>query len=122
MFTHDVITVSLSSQGQLGLGDTKDRYIPFIVSAFHSDPKHSRVSVISCGARHAAAMTSSGRLYTWGDSSYGQLGLDDTQARSYPTCVTALATKRMRDVQCGSRSTLAVTETGEVVVWGMTSW
>lgn len=33
-------------QGQLGVGDTKDRLIPFVIAAFHADPKHSRVVMV----------------------------------------------------------------------------
>ena len=140
----DVVLVARpSSQGQLGLGDNKDRYIPFAVSAFHTDAKHSRVSSVrhiclavfflhcapthcceavqvSCGARHAAAVTSSGRVYTWGDGSYGQLGHDDHQARFFPTHVGALTSKRVAQAYCTGRSTIVVLESNEVIAWGMT--
>ena len=51
---HWAVTVIVSAelismnvvQGQLGVGDTKDRLIPFVIAAFHADPKHSRVVMV----------------------------------------------------------------------------
>ena len=34
----------------------------------------SMISQVSCGHFHSAALTDDGRLFTWGDGSFGQLG------------------------------------------------
>ena len=33
-----------------------------------------KIEKISCGGEHTAALTKDGKLYLWGDDSYGQLG------------------------------------------------
>jgi len=45
-------------------------------------------SKLSVGSLNAAAIDTSGRLYTWGDNTNGQLGLGDQITRSSPTQVS----------------------------------
>ena len=40
------------------------------------------VGFVAAGAHHAMAITSSGDLYTWGDCSFGQLGLSTRSANA----------------------------------------
>lgn len=50
-----------------------------------------RVSQVSCGPYHAAAIGSDGRLFTWGDGLFGKLGHGDHCSAHSPRFVTTLA-------------------------------
>jgi alpha-tubulin suppressor-like RCC1 family protein len=50
-----------------------------------------RVSQVSCGPYHAAAIGSDGRLFTWGDGLFGKLGHGDHCSAFSPRFVTTLA-------------------------------
>ncbi len=49
---------------------------------------------------------------------FGQLGLGDIEDRNVPTPIPELSGVRTRLLACGWRHTLAVTQTGQVYVWG----
>jgi RCC1 and BTB domain-containing protein len=46
-----------------------------------------KVKAISCGFRHALALTESGCVYSWGRNSFGQLDVGDEADRGMPTLV-----------------------------------
>ncbi len=70
-----------NAEGQLGTGDTADRYAPATVG-----PASGWASV-SVGRFHACALRTSGDLACMGENSNGQLGLGDTARRNVPTPV-----------------------------------
>ena len=68
--------------GQLGHGDDHDKIVPQPVEGIKGE-----VLTVSCGFKHTSAVTKGGALYTWGDGTYGKLGLNDDAARLQPTQV-----------------------------------
>jgi hypothetical protein len=75
-----------------------------------------RVRSVAAGYDHSLALSSDGRVYSWGENRYGQLGHGDQWDRPSPKLI-----KRFKGV-CGiaaaSRHSLAVTESGDVFRWG----
>jgi alpha-tubulin suppressor-like RCC1 family protein len=69
-------------EGQLGLGDTRDRYAPTQVGSL------TAWTSMSVGRFHACAGQADGRAWCMGENSSGQLGLGDTVRRSAPTWVS----------------------------------
>lgn len=65
-------------------------------------------------------MTADGNVFTWGHNSFGQLGLKDekTVAVRRPTFVTFEAGNFISDIACGFNHCLALTDRGELYVWG----
>ena len=51
---------------------------------------------VSCGPFHCAAVSSDGRLFTWGEGFGGKLGHGDQGNRSQPALVQALAGHQVR--------------------------
>lgn len=53
-----------------------------------------RVVGVACGLRtpHTLAVTETGILWTWGDASFGKLGIDKTQYCSSPQKVHSVCT------------------------------
>lgn len=91
-------------------------------------PDGVRVTQVSCGAFHAAAMTAGGDLFTWGEGAFHALGHDGDKSTSpTPKRVRGLvdAGRRVCAVSCGVYHTAAVAKdaamgpgTGELWTWG----
>lgn len=77
-----------------------------------------QVRKVSCGLHHTAFVTGEGEIYTCGNNENGQLGLKDTRSRYTPTVLEELSQYRFKSVACGYYHTLALTEQGEVFVFG----
>lgn len=84
----------------------------------------STVRTVSVGTHHAALIHSDGSVYTWGEGSFGRLGLgkgDRSTARmsaSHPTKIVALGTVKARRLSCGFSHSAIVSQSGQVLIWG----
>ena len=74
--------------------------------------------VSSCCACHSVAITTDGKVMTWGRNDKGQLGLGDLQTRSTPTHVKSLDGLGVITAACGKGHTLFLTEKGVVYSCG----
>ncbi len=108
--------------GRLGHGDEKTQIAPRQVAAGafgHGD----KVVFVAARRRHTLAVTTGGRLYTWGDGYRGRLGHGDTNERLVPTLVRAGAFGAPEGggvvtAACGSDHTLVVTQDGALWACG----
>ena len=104
--------------GQLGHPDPKNQvYYPApgeLLSIGH-------IVTISAGANHVLALRKNGRLWAWGDDSYGEVG-DGAYcgyhlcARFSPVRVSAIPATRM--VSAGGNDSAAVDTQGRLWTWG----
>ncbi|XP_031269082.1 PH, RCC1 and FYVE domains-containing protein 1 isoform X1 [Pistacia vera] len=67
-----------------------------------------QVSSISCGPWHTAAVTSAGKLFTFGDGTFGALGHGDRSSTSVPREVETLREQRTEMASCGVWHTAAI--------------
>eukprot|EP00960_Hanusia_phi_P026709 746404-Hanusia_phi.AAC.3 len=58
--------------GRLGLGHTNTARTPLLVSYFGED--HA-IEKVACGIAHTLCMTSKGRVFAWGDGTWGNAGI-----------------------------------------------
>ncbi|KAL3511138.1 hypothetical protein ACH5RR_030539 [Cinchona calisaya] len=93
--------------GLLGHGSEVSHWIPKKVRGFIEGLK---VSYVSCGPWHTALITSAGRLFTFGDGTFGALGHDDYHSSNIPREVESLKGVRTVKVACGVWHTAAVVE------------
>eukprot|EP00939_MAST-03C_sp_MAST-3C-sp1_P002284 g2284.t1 len=119
----DVYTWGQNADGQLATGDLRPRFVPSRVSAFGGEERSKRISAVSCGSHHCAALALSGAVYTWGSSvtnhvNSGCLGLGSTTRTLEPRQVLGLKTKTMVQVTCGLRLTAAISDDGRIFAWG----
>jgi alpha-tubulin suppressor-like RCC1 family protein len=104
-----------NSQGQLGsIGETgtvKE------LTEVREAPSHIRT--VSCGDNHTVLLTQDDRLYVAGDNCWGQLGFDRDETPSLRR-FTKVRTGhlRIRQVACGARHTVLLTEQSELWVTG----
>src|SRR5713226_8176561 len=85
---------------------------------------------VSAAFSHTCGVTTMGTAYCWGDSRYGELGINTTtgpQQCSFsgtlfpcsPTPTTVAGTLRFAAVSAGGGHSCGVTTTGEVYCWGL---
>lgn len=86
-------------------------------------PKH--MVSIGAGSYHSFATHKNGKLYSWGLNSFGETGITrnfDAEGESdvhHPTIVTSLEPfGKVTQIEGGSHHTIALTDKGEVLVWG----
>ncbi|XP_078250681.1 E3 ISG15--protein ligase HERC5 isoform X2 [Pogona vitticeps] len=104
-----------NSSGQLGLGDTKDRYCPIHVKAI----EHMKTVAISCGGEHTAVLLKGGLVSTFGAGSHGQLGHNSTRNELFPRMVAELFGAQVSQVACGRWHTLVYApDLGKVYSFG----
>ena len=92
--------------GQLGLGDRKNKLKPTQVQALEG----VFVSQITCGWSHSVALTSKGKVYSWGNADHGKLGHNDRQKVSVPSIVEKLKDHRVVRVASYNEHTAALVE------------
>lgn len=113
-----VFTCGMNLYGQLGHGDQSKKFAFVQVDPMQFNGE--KVEFVATGVTHTVAITTSGRLYTWGNNGSGQLGHGDTDFRLVPTLVEAgeFGELRVTMAACGSFHTLIVTQDGSVWACG----
>lgn len=76
----------------------------------------ARVKQIALGNYHALLLTDAGRVFAWGSSRYGQLGLGSLMPTATPELVGGLSC--VQQIACGTTYSAAVTQWGELLTWG----
>ncbi|XP_065839142.1 uncharacterized protein [Oscarella lobularis] len=102
-----VYCCGLNKDGQLGQGTTSQRS-EFSKPQPVSTPTGCKIIQIASGANSNAAVSDSGRVFTWGSGSSGLLGHGDTKNRLMPTEIESMADKHVILVSC-AQSHMAVT-------------
>lgn len=85
-----------------------------------SKTKDTIVVKVACGAFHNLALTANGNVYSWGINDYGQLGNGTTSNSTVPFLIEEglYPDIKVSDIAAGGWHSLAITEHGEVYVWG----
>ncbi|KAL3507632.1 hypothetical protein ACH5RR_033014 [Cinchona calisaya] len=93
--------------GLLGHGNDISHWIPKRISG---PLEGLQVLSVACGTWHSALATSSGKLFTFGDGSFGVLGHGDRESVAYPKEVQLLSGLKTIKVACGVWHTAAIVE------------
>ncbi|XP_058195304.1 ultraviolet-B receptor UVR8 isoform X3 [Rhododendron vialii] len=101
-----VVTWGRGNCGQLGHGDMVSILQPKPVEFFEGFV----VTHVSAGWNHSGFVTDTGRLFTCGDGSFGQLGHGDYKSNSFPVMVSYFASRRVEQIACGMRHSLVLLE------------
>lgn len=113
---------SNSSYGALGDGTTSSRLEPVLVN--HSGQLAGRTVVaVDAGFSFSVALTSDGRVFSWGYNDKGQLGNATTNVTANPLPVAVstsglLAGRRVVAISAGYSHVLALCADGLLVAWG----
>lgn len=101
--------------GKLGLDDSK------LGDTSHLQKVriNERVISVACGGNHTAAVTTSGKLFTFGQGDHGQLGHGSSCLDCpSPKQVTSLGTIQVKHVTCGESHTAVITKHGNLYTCG----
>jgi hypothetical protein len=77
-----------------------------------------RVRTIAMGRAHTIALGWDGRIHSWGENEYGQLGQGDRLTKLAPALMDGL--DGVRFIAAGNDCSLAVTQSGALLCWGST--
>jgi alpha-tubulin suppressor-like RCC1 family protein len=125
--TGRVWTFGSGRTGQLGTGVMfTDALPPQLLEGHISQFK---IVQLSCGGVHTIALTETGRLFSWGLNSEGQLGHGDTNHRSIPTMIEGevwmdqgktftFSEEKVVFVSSNTSCNAVVTDKSEIWVWG----
>jgi alpha-tubulin suppressor-like RCC1 family protein len=106
--------------GQVGDGTTTDRAEPVAVN-MNGAMAGKTVTAIAAGVHQCMALTSDGKLYSWGINDGGVLGDGTTTPRNAPVAVNmngTLAGKIVTAISQGEIHCMALTSEGRVYAWG----
>jgi uncharacterized repeat protein (TIGR02543 family) len=112
-----------NNDGELGDDTTTDRNTPTLIS-FTGLQSGEIIKSVAAGVHHSLAVTTSSRLYAWGNNTHGQLGDGTTTARTTPTLIsfTGLQSgETIKSVVALENQSLAVTTSGRLYAWGNNS-
>lgn len=113
-----IATWGLGQYGALGLGNAQSQWSPKVLQVGGQGPAVHVVDV-ACGLQHTVAADAMGGVYAWGLNSHGQLGTGKAGGAAFtPQYVELPANLDIVQICCGSRHTLALTDTGVVLAWG----
>ncbi|XP_070460818.1 X-linked retinitis pigmentosa GTPase regulator isoform X6 [Equus przewalskii] len=101
--------------GQLGLGSESPVSKPTCIKAL----KPEKVKFVACGRTHTIVATEGGKVYATGGNSEGQLGLgDDEDRNTFHRIKFFTSQHKIKQLSAGSSSSAALTEDGELFMWG----
>lgn len=101
-----------NNTGELGLGHAARVFAPAPARL----PK--RVVDVQGGANFTVALTSKGKVLTWGGNEHGQLGDGSRVARTTPRIVRLPGGAKAAAVAAGTDHVVVLTRDGQVVAWG----
>ncbi|KAK8627772.1 hypothetical protein V6N13_135374 [Hibiscus sabdariffa] len=101
-------------KGQLGHGDNKPRLFPECIDACFND----KICQVACGYYLTVALTTSGRVYTMGSPTYGQLGSATADGKIPTRVEVKMADSFVEEIACGSYHVAILTSKTKVYTWG----
>ncbi|PWW77216.1 hypothetical protein C7212DRAFT_277797 [Tuber magnatum] len=76
------------------------------------------VTSVAAGSYHSFAIDRDGKVWSWGLNQYAQCGIDDNDGIRFPTLVGSLTDYRIKQISAGEHHTAALTDGGQLLVWG----
>ncbi|CAB3376988.1 Hypothetical predicted protein [Cloeon dipterum] len=115
----------LENDEVFAFGENEDELLGAVVEGQVNVPQRienlcgQRIEGFECCGNKMFAISSSGSVFSWGENTYGQLGLGTAEPIKVPTKISGpLEHKRVVQVACGIDHTLALTSEGEVYAFG----
>jgi alpha-tubulin suppressor-like RCC1 family protein len=123
--TGRIFTWGRNGSGQLGDGTTTDRLMPTEITSRFALSANDKIISLSLSGYNSSALSSSGRIFGWGDNNYGQIGDGTTNNRLVPTEITSrfslTAGDKIISLSLGGDHSSAVSSAGRIFTWGRNS-
>jgi alpha-tubulin suppressor-like RCC1 family protein len=108
--------------GQLGDGTTVNILTPTEITNRFNLTNSDKIVSISSGGAHSSAVSSNGRVFTWGYNPYGALGDGTTIDKTTPTEITSRFNlsfdEKISFTYSGISHSSALSSSGRVFTWG----
>lgn len=113
-----LFTWGCGKQGRLGHGSEEDVLAPTEIVML----SNLRVTNVGAGESHCAAITQTGKVYLWGNGSYGRLGTGFEFQENTPVLVDDLSDKEIVRVSCGAFHTFVLSKDGSIYAFGQNKY
>jgi alpha-tubulin suppressor-like RCC1 family protein len=117
----EVLTFGVGEYGRLGSGSSSDINIPTSVNALENE----EIVQVSAGSNHSLALSSTGKVFSWGRNDMGQLGhadslIDIYSLESVPKVIESEAWEGVviKSIAAGTSRSAVLSECGKVFLWG----
>ena len=113
-----------NNYGQLGNGTTTNSSVPICISdTENSVLKGKNIKNISANGYTVCAIDDNGKVYTWGENNYGQLGNGTTTNSSMPICISDVQNNALNNATITKIITMsvdiyAIDDNGKLYAWG----
>lgn len=118
-----IMTLGENLYGQLGNGSTVSSEIPLDITNQFDFSEDEVIVDISTGSYHSMSITSSNRVFTWGENMYGQLGNGTFEHSNVPLDITNNFTLSEEEIItkifAGGGSSFVITSEDQIFTWGM---
>ena len=115
-----------NSNGQLGNGTTIEKTMPSYIGNLPQTYMDETIQSISLGSLHSAAVTTNGRIFTWGSNANSQLGDGTITQRNNPIEITSRFNlsigEKIESVSLGGYYSSAITSKGRIFTWGSNAY
>jgi E3 ubiquitin-protein ligase HERC2 len=109
----EIFTFGQGRFGKLGHGNSDDKLVPTLILAL----KSHKIVDVACGDSHTLCATDQGKVFVFGDSNFGELGVGIINGSQVPLLVDSLT--NIGYVYCGIHFSMAITSDGtSVYTWG----
>ncbi|KAF2905521.1 hypothetical protein ILUMI_00654 [Ignelater luminosus] len=109
-----IYTCGDGRQGCLGHGNWNSILRPTIIDSLIT----TNIVHISCGSKHVLALTADGKVYSWGSSSNGQLGLGHEKFCCMPTLIKLPNEYLITNIFAENNSSALLDDSGKILVCG----
>jgi uncharacterized repeat protein (TIGR02543 family) len=123
--TGRVFTWGYNYKGRLGDGTFSTRNVPTEITSRFLLVEGDKISGLSLGENYSSAVSFTGRVFTWGDNQYGQLGNGTAGGFTYLNVPTEITSRfslaegdKIVSLSLGICHSSAVSSKGKVYMWG----
>jgi uncharacterized repeat protein (TIGR02543 family) len=111
-----------NSKGQIGDGTIINKLNPIDISYYFGLEYDEKIIDIAFGGDHSMALSSSGKLFSWGGNSSGQLGKNDIVDSKTPYQITSFFElkegEKIIKIDAESDNSSAITSDNRLFIWG----
>lgn len=114
-----------NAQGTVGDGTQTDKLVPTDITIQFDTDVGQPIDSIQVGQYHNFAISTNGKVFSWGDNGYAQLGDNTTTDRLAPTEVTShmeTGTDTLSFIETGGSTTFLVTNEGSLYAFGRNNY
>ncbi|KAG8181594.1 hypothetical protein JTE90_013556 [Oedothorax gibbosus] len=103
-----------SRYGQLGIAEVQQTNQPRLIESISRED----IAKVQCGQYHSLALTSDGRVFSWGWGIHGQLGHGNAEDLMFPKVINCLKKKKIISICAGQGHTVILSKNGDVYTFG----